>query len=510
MAQDLLDRYIAVPLHVQVRQVLSNRIKGGEYQLGSRIPNEFTLSQEFKVSRPTIRSALYELEKIGMVKRVRPKGTFVSTTMKRSWFEDTVDAPAVLSPSESAPIRIAIEETLADLYLIHNLESFSASSGCKVELIHWVNWYDAIENIINKFAEKKAPDVFTVSNDAVGIFAKMGVIRPLDEFIDGETLRRIKARCLKYGMNAYIYNDRLYGYPFFSETRLLVYRKDHFRNAGIPDPALYPLTHESFLEAAKALSNPEKDIYAFAYMTGQHPQTLQSTLPWIIQRGGRLFRIEHGRILSATEEPAFIEGLRWYTDLTTKHRVCPPVSSSLTIRDLLVKLRNGKISMLVVTPDILKWLEDTSEEIDLYGLAPLPSGPVNNYSFMGGMPLCISSICGNPRSAWELISYICSKDVLVPYLNRTGDMIPIEIYDVEEIVRHCPERLRPVAYALETAVPHTYPAGYNQILDFMVVGYWQIPLPQVLSRILWGELSVEGAAQYLNMTMQSFFRTADH
>jgi ABC-type glycerol-3-phosphate transport system substrate-binding protein/DNA-binding transcriptional regulator YhcF (GntR family) len=506
MERDLLDRHIAIPLHEQIKQVLSNRIKSGEYKLGARMPNEFALSEEFKVSRPTIRSALSELEKIGMVERKRPKGTFVSATMKRSWFEEDFRLPVVLLPSESFTLKIALEGSLADLFLIHCVESFSASSGHRVEMVHWNNWYDAIENIINKFAEKKVPDVFTVSNDAIGIFARMGVIRPLDEFIEPQLLQRIKSRCLKYGMNAYVYNGQLYGYPLFSETRLLIYRKDHFSNGGIPDPVTYPLTHDSFIQVSRELSNPDAGQYAYSYVTSQEPQAIQSAMPWIIQRGGSLFRVEKGRILPATENIAFIEGLRWYTDLVLKHKICPPTQQAVSSSDLANRLSTGKVSMINATPDILKWLMETIGGKDKYGLAPFPAGPVNNYSFMGGMPLCISSTCKNPDSAWELISYICSREILMPYLNRIHTLLPIEIYDVEEIAANCPEYLRPAAYALETAVPHTYPVGYNQILDFMVVGYWQIPLPQALLRILRGELSVERAAQYLNMTIQSFFR----
>ena len=145
-----------------------------------------------------------------------------------------------------------------------------ASTGSQVELVHWNSWYAAIENIINKFVEKQVPDVFSVSNDSVGIFARMGVIQPLDRFIEPEKLEFIKARCMRYGLGSYVYNGQLYGYPLFSESRLLLYRKDHFQNAGLPDPLLHPLTHESFLEVGKRLSNPEEGLYAFAPVSYTH------------------------------------------------------------------------------------------------------------------------------------------------------------------------------------------------------------------------------------------------
>ena len=506
MEQNLINRELAIPLHYQVRLIISNRIKSGEYPLGSRMPNELELGKEFNVSRPTIRKALNELEELGMIERIRPKGTYISRTMKKSWFEE--DGPAINIKPVEAPtgkIQIALEEVLADLFLLNCFDEFTASRGYKVELVHWNNWYDAIENIVNKFVEKKVPDIFSVSNDAVSIFARMGIIQPLDGFLAPELLAKIKARCAQYGMNSYIHKGQLYGFPLFSESRLLIYRKDHFQNAGIPDPIEYPLTHDTFVEIGKTLSNPAQGLYAYAYPINHDPVTLQSIMPWIIQRGGRMVRIDNGRVVPATEEPEFIEALRWYTDLALKHQICPPVPPALSLRDITSMLVKGQISMMTAPPGIMKWLVETTAGGDVkYGYAPFPTGPVNNFTFMGGMPLCISSNCKNPQMAWELISFINQPNILVPYLKRTGGLLPIELYDTDEIARNTLDYLHPAVMALETAVPHTYPVGYNQCLDFMRTGYWQTPVPQVLDLILRKELSVENAAKYLSMSIKVF------
>lgn len=471
------------------------------------MPNELDLCEEFNVSRPTVRKALNELEELGMIIRLRPKGTYISQTMKKSWFEEDGSTLNIKKHVEepTGKIQIALEEDLTDLFLLNCFDEFTTSSGYKVELVHWNNWYDAIENIINKFIEKKVPDIFSVSNDAVSIFARMGIIRPLDDFIAPELLAKIKERCAQYGMNSYIHNGQLYGYPLFSESRLLIYRKDHFQNAGIPDPVEHPLTHDTFLEIGKTLSNPAQRLYAYAFPINHDPVTLQSIMPWIIQRGGRMVRIDNGRVLPATEEPEFIEALQWYTDLVLKHQICPPVPPALSNRDITSMLVKGQISMMTASPGVMKWLVETTAGGDVkYGYAPFPKGPVNNFTFMGGMPLCISSNCKNPQVAWELISFINQPNILIPYLNRTGSFLPIELYDTDEIAQHTLDYLRPAVNALKTAVPHTYPVGYNQCLDFMRTGYWQTPIPQVLDLILRKELSVESAAKYLSMSINVF------
>lgn len=506
MGEELINRELSIPLHSQVRLIISNRIKSGEYPLGSRMPNEVDLSRELQISRPTIRRALDELEAAGMVERVRPKGTFVSRIMKKEWFEndDGFAAPYVKT-AEVKKLQIAMEEGLTDLFLLRSFDEYTTRSGWNVELVHWNNWYDAIENIVNKFVDKAMPDIFSVSNDAVGILARMGIIQPLDQFIAPQELQRIKARCARYGLNAYVHDGKLYGYPLFSETRLLIYRRDHFQNAGIPDPEERPLTHDTFVEVGKMLSNPDQGLYAFAYSTSHEPQTLQNMMPWLIQRGGRMFRIDNGRVLPATEEPEFIDALHWYTGLALEEKICPPNMFDLSERDITSMLVKGQISMMIAHPAVYTWLLDGSASgQQTYGLASFPAGPVNSFSFMGGMPLCISSICENPQAAWDLIAFVCEPEKLHPYLNRMGTLPPIELYDAEEILKNVPQSLSPVVRALETAVPHTYPVGYNQALDFVRTGYWQGSIPQILDLILRKKLTVENAAQFLSMSIRSF------
>ena len=77
-------------------------------------------------------------------------------------------------------------------------------------------------------------------------FARMGVIQLLDRFIEPEKLEFIKARCMRYGLGSYVYNGQLYGYPLFSESRLLLYRKDHFQNAGLPRPIVASIDARKF------------------------------------------------------------------------------------------------------------------------------------------------------------------------------------------------------------------------------------------------------------------------
>jgi GntR family transcriptional regulator len=64
-----------VPLYHQIYLILRERILGGEYNT-QPLPGELVLAEQFKVSRVTIRRALYDLVGEGLVARGRGKGTF--------------------------------------------------------------------------------------------------------------------------------------------------------------------------------------------------------------------------------------------------------------------------------------------------------------------------------------------------------------------------------------------------------------------------------------------------
>jgi len=65
------------PLYIQIKDIYRNKIFAGEYKLGDRIESENEIQKIFDVSRITARQAVMDLEKEGMVKRHRGKGTFV-------------------------------------------------------------------------------------------------------------------------------------------------------------------------------------------------------------------------------------------------------------------------------------------------------------------------------------------------------------------------------------------------------------------------------------------------
>lgn len=65
------------PLYLQIRNILRDRILHGVYPLGTNIPSEPQLEQEFQVSKITVRNAIQELVLEGYLEKGSGKGTKV-------------------------------------------------------------------------------------------------------------------------------------------------------------------------------------------------------------------------------------------------------------------------------------------------------------------------------------------------------------------------------------------------------------------------------------------------
>ncbi len=67
-----------LPLYTQIREVVRRRILDGSYAPHSQMPSEAQMMEAFGVSRITIRQALGDLQKEGLIFKVPGKGSFVS------------------------------------------------------------------------------------------------------------------------------------------------------------------------------------------------------------------------------------------------------------------------------------------------------------------------------------------------------------------------------------------------------------------------------------------------
>lgn len=76
-----IDKNSRIPLYMQMKSLIINQIKAGEFKPGDILPTEVELCKMCGISRFPIRQAMMELVDEGYLERARGKGTFVSNNL---------------------------------------------------------------------------------------------------------------------------------------------------------------------------------------------------------------------------------------------------------------------------------------------------------------------------------------------------------------------------------------------------------------------------------------------
>jgi GntR family transcriptional regulator of arabinose operon len=118
-----IDRDNFVPIYYQIGEQLRQAIEAGQYAPGEKLPPEETLAASFQVSRKTIRQSLNKLEKEGFVKRVKGKGSFVSST-----FDKRKLISVILETVYAGQCHRSINDLLGGIIMT------ACPSGCEVQL----------------------------------------------------------------------------------------------------------------------------------------------------------------------------------------------------------------------------------------------------------------------------------------------------------------------------------------------------------------------------------------
>jgi len=95
-----------LPLALKIKYVLRARLERGDWPLGTQIPTLPELVSEYGVARATIRAALDELEREGLIERTRGKGTFViADAAKDHWLMLPTDWHTLVHHIERLEVR---------------------------------------------------------------------------------------------------------------------------------------------------------------------------------------------------------------------------------------------------------------------------------------------------------------------------------------------------------------------------------------------------------------------
>jgi len=131
---ELIARENHQKLYIQLYEIIKKKIENNEWAVGSQIPTELELCKIFNVSRATVRTAILELTRHGLLKRHQGKGTFICkraasgghlmiTSFRETLFDDDVTfdtkvlARTVMIPTDGLDMEIEIPQDKRITYI---------------------------------------------------------------------------------------------------------------------------------------------------------------------------------------------------------------------------------------------------------------------------------------------------------------------------------------------------------------------------------------------------------
>ena len=294
------------------------------------------------------------------------------------------------------------------------IPEFERESGIQVE-IQQIPWTAAHEKLLTAFAAEALPDVCQLGNTWLPEFAALGVLEPLQPFVDGSDVVDPDDFFPGIWDTAKI-DGELLGIPWYVDTRLLFYRKDILREAGVAQPPRTWAEWEAAMAAVKRHVGPDR--YAILMPLNEFEQQLSFAL----QQDDPLLRDHDNR--GNFQSPGFRRVLAFYANMFEQGWA--PKMSETQISNVWDEFFNGFYAFYLSGPwNIREFRKRQPAALEgQWGTMPLPGPDGPGAGIAGGTSLVIFR--GSPRQqqAWKLIEFLSRPDIQQRFHAMIGDLPP--------------------------------------------------------------------------------------
>lgn len=267
------------------------------------------------------------------------------------------------------------------------------------------------QKLLAGLAAGAVPDVVLLDSPFVALFAKDGVLAPLDAFVRSDRSGFKLADFIPGLLQDGYHDGKLYALPFMRSTPLLYYNREMFREAGLPDRA--PRTWDEFRDFSRRLtvvSGGETTRFGAAFTTST------TTAHWYFQAAvyayGGLVSDEKFNV-KLTEAPALAAATLWQ-DMVFKDK------TAFGSLDPHTEFLNRRVGMVFGSTGSMGNLFSRATFPVAAGFMP---GQVKNLVPVGGAVLAVTSTDKNRQAAaWEFIKYMTNADSQAYLVPRTGYM----------------------------------------------------------------------------------------
>jgi len=278
-----------------------------------------------------------------------------------------------------------------------------------------IPWTAAHEKLLTAFAGSSLPDAWQLGNTWVPEFHLLDAVEDLRPW--EERSPTIDSAFYFTGVwETNLLDGKLWGIPWYVDTRVLFYRTDLLEAAGATRP---PATWDEWLEVCRNLKrlHAGRDAYAMFLPTNEFAPLLILGL----QSGATFLRDKDTR--GDFSSPEFTRAFTFYTRFFEEGLA--PVGVT-RVANIYQGLAEGFFAMYITGPwnigEFSRRMPDSLQ--DRWATAPLP-GPDGQYpgaSIAGGSSLAMSRISKHKPQVWALIEYLSDPARQAEFYRATGNL----------------------------------------------------------------------------------------
>lgn len=344
------------PLYSRIRRTLERRLSSGEFPIGSQLPPEHDLCNQYTVSRNTLRKALELMEHDGLISRTRGKGSFVTKHPA-----ETFHVPHV---TKTVEIRCLIAPFLCDAWSTPTFQQALKREFPHVRLV--MNEASKKPEDLRNDRRLIGSDFYTMpSTFATGAERRFLVGDWRDVFGENdwqELVDDLPADVTRAITEPFL--PKLLPVTFC--PLVLVYNKNVFDAAGVPYPR-YNWTEAEFLATCQQLVECERTQRVFPFLC-----EFFSTKRWpafIYREGGRIWS-EDGLRCTLDSELS-LQGIRFLKEMSVKRGFIKAIIGAETTADCSFFVRD-RVAIQLASFATVNLLEESGHEN--WGMVALPEG----------------------------------------------------------------------------------------------------------------------------------------
>ena len=286
--------------------------------------------------------------------------------------------------------------------------------------------YDAQRKNFVVQAKTGKPDVIEGLVEDLTVYTKQDLIVDLTDLFNSW---EDKDQFVQSTVDALMFDGKLYGIPYNTNARVLLYRKDLFEEYGLE----VPKTWDEYVKVASAITEKtNKEVYG-AYFCSKvgDPRAFQEFVSWFYQVSHKepvFKKDESGKwIVNATPEQ-LANVLSLYHDLVFTNPDFPSIDPNQRGNGWPEE-DNGYVAGQWAMVPMGPWIwghrgdNETARAIleEKTGIAPLPipDGGIAA-TYLEVKPIMVNKHSKNPEAAWNMAKFITSRDAMAGWAWDSG------------------------------------------------------------------------------------------